>query len=82
MKNFSKILAYMRGCPDHTATKKELVAKFGGVYYCNGDKHLGAVLSRMVRSGHLVRIKPGVYKVGYRAMRLYKTQQNTSLFEK
>lgn len=72
----------MRGCPDHTATKKELVAKFGGVYYCNGSKHLGEVLSRMVKSGHLIRIKPGVYKVENRAMRLCKPQQETTIFEK
>lgn len=32
-------------------------------HYCNGDKHVGAVLSRMVKAGILERVKPGVFNL-------------------
>ncbi len=32
-------------------------------YYCNGSKHLGAILSRMVKSRQVIRIKPGVFRI-------------------
>lgn len=45
-------------------TKKEVVEMYGGSYYCGADNHLGAMLSRMVKAGLLVREKPGVFVVG------------------
>lgn len=45
------------------ATKKEIV-QFADHYYCNGDKHVGDRLNRMVAAGFLVRVKKGVYKPG------------------
>ena len=45
-------------------TKSEAVARFGVEYYHNGAFHVGERLSRMVKSGHLVRVQRGVYKVG------------------
>jgi hypothetical protein len=36
--------------------------KFG--YYRNGRKHFSALLSRMVASGLITRIKPGIFKAG------------------
>lgn len=33
-------------------------------HYCNGDKHVGDCLSRMVKSGLLIRVKPGVFITG------------------
>ena len=45
-------------------TKADIVAKLGGNYYCNGDKHVGDRISRMVKSGLLIRLKPGLYKIG------------------
>lgn len=33
-------------------------------HYANGEKHVGEVLSRMVKSGILIRIKPGFFKLG------------------
>lgn len=45
-------------------TKQEAVKAFGGGYHCNGDKHVGDRLSRMVNSGLLERISPGKYKIG------------------
>lgn len=47
-----------------TITKKEIVEMYEHLYFCNGDKHLGDILSRMVKSGLLIREKPGVFKVG------------------
>lgn len=46
-----------------TITKKEVVAMYGRCYYHNGAKHLGDILSRMVKGGLLIREKPGVFKV-------------------
>ena len=45
-------------------TKKEAVQLIGGKYFCNADKHVGDVLSRMVKSGLLKRIKNGVFELG------------------
>lgn len=47
-----------------TITKKEIVEMYGGQYHCGADNHLGAMLSRMVKSGLLIREKPGVFIVG------------------
>lgn len=45
------------------ATKKE-ISEIADNYYCNGEKHVGDRLSRMVKAGLLVRLKKGVFKVG------------------
>ncbi len=47
-----------------SVTKKQVVSAFGRQYYCNGEKHVGDRLSRMVKSGLLIRIKPGVFEAG------------------
>jgi predicted transcriptional regulator of viral defense system len=47
-----------------TATKADIVALDGGQYYCNANKHIGDRLSRMVNSGMLERVKPGVFRIG------------------
>jgi predicted transcriptional regulator of viral defense system len=31
-------------------------------YYCNGEKHLGNILSRMVKKGTIERVKKGTFK--------------------
>lgn len=46
------------------ATKTQVVKEIGINYYCNGDKHVGQRLSRMVNAGLLIRVKPGVFKIG------------------
>ena len=45
-------------------TKAKVVESIGGNYYCNGDKHVGDRLPRMVKAGMLIRVKPGVFKLG------------------
>lgn len=42
-------------------TKKEAVKLIGGYYFYNAEKHVGDVLTRMVRSRLIERIKPGLY---------------------
>lgn len=45
------------------ATKKE-ISEIADCYYCNGEKHVGDRLTRMVKAGLLIRVKNGVYKPG------------------
>lgn len=45
-------------------TKKEAIDLIGDRYYFNADKYVGEVLSRMVKAQFLIRIKPGVFKIG------------------
>lgn len=45
------------------ATKAE-ICKISDRYFCNGSKHVGERLSRMVKSGMLIRVKNGVYRLG------------------
>lgn len=47
-----------------TITKKQVVESYRHCYFHNGAKHLGDILSRMVKSGLLIREKPGVFKMG------------------
>lgn len=49
---------------DNRITKKEAVSLIDRWYYCNADKHVGDVLSRMVNSGLLTRESPGKFLVG------------------
>lgn len=44
-------------------TKKQAVDLIGGSYYHNGAKYVGEILSRLVGSQALKRIKPGLYEV-------------------
>lgn len=45
-------------------TKKQVVENFGHWYYANSSFHIGNLLSRMVKTELLVRIKPGVFNLG------------------
>jgi hypothetical protein len=44
-----------------TLTLRDAVRFFGQHYYSNAERHTGAMLSRMVRRGLLVRDRRGVY---------------------
>lgn len=57
-----KVLDY---CQSHEGkiTKKEAMTLIN-TYYANGKKHVGDVLSRMVKAGLLIREKPGHFKMG------------------
>lgn len=45
-------------------TSKRANEMLAGYYYRNGEKYVGEILSRMVKSGKLVRIKPGLFELG------------------
>jgi len=46
---------------DKVLSKKQIKEISGISYYCNTDKHLGQILTRMVRNKTLLRIKKGFY---------------------
>lgn len=53
--------------PDRVISKKEITETLGGSYYYNASKHLGDIIGRLIKSGHLSRVKPGLYKLEHRA---------------
>jgi len=52
-----------------TATKGQIVEAHRSKYFCNASHHIGAVLSRMVNSGFLIRPRRGVYSIASAAGR-------------
>jgi predicted transcriptional regulator of viral defense system len=48
---------------DGCLTKKQADEEIGAKYYCNAEKHVGDVLSRMVNSGILLRLAPGKFVI-------------------
>lgn len=44
-------------------TLKEAVHLVGGDIYANAEKHVGSILSNMVKRGMLIRVKPGTFKL-------------------
>jgi predicted transcriptional regulator of viral defense system len=42
-------------------TTKECIEKYKTWYYANAKKYVGEALSRLVKSGKLVRVKQGVF---------------------
>lgn len=64
MDRQKEVLVCFNGDRDIQLTKQEIIEKAGLHYYHNTDKHAGDVLSRMVKSGLLVRVKKGVFRLG------------------
>jgi len=58
--NQRKIVEYARQ-NDNTITKRQACDLIP--FYINTEKHVGDILSRMVKSGMLIRVKLGVYKL-------------------
>ena len=48
---------------ENKITKTEAFELIGGCYYCNASKHVGDVLSRMVKSKLLNRVKNGSFEI-------------------
>lgn len=44
-------------------TAAQACERFAGNYYCNGEKHVGDAVRRMVNAGFLRRVKNGVYAI-------------------
>jgi hypothetical protein len=57
----SVILSALRHQPEITLA--EAVKLIGGNLYCNAEKHVGALLSNMVKRGMIERVKPGVFRL-------------------
>ena len=47
---------------EEVLSKKQIKEMTGISYYYNTDKHLGDVLSRMVKNGLLIRVRKGYFK--------------------
>lgn len=62
-----------------TLTSKQVQEEFVHNYHSNGERHLGAILSRMVAANLLVRVKKGVFTVGTGKKPKPATQPNTAL---
>lgn len=56
-----QVLDYLRKVDQ--ATLLEINCGITHKYYANGSKHLGAVLSRLVKRGLVERVKKGVFKL-------------------
>ena len=48
---------------DGKTTKAEAVILLQSQYYCNAEKYVGDILSRMVRIGLIDRVKNGVFEI-------------------
>ena len=72
-----KVLAYCRA-HDGKITKKEAMTIID-THYCNGEKHVGEVLSRMVKAGLLTREKPGHFTIG-KGRQVPEPENQTKLF--
>lgn len=59
MTHPQEIIEYLKTVD--TAKKKDIYDNVKFSYYHNWEKHLGDVLSRMVKSGKIIRVKTGVY---------------------
>ena len=56
------ILAYVR---EHgQITTKVANQMLSAFYYANHEKYVGEILTKMVRSGKLIRVSTGIYKLG------------------
>lgn len=55
------ILTYLHTV--ESATLEELYNISDYSYYYNWQKHFGQVMSRLVKSGKVVRVKPGVFRI-------------------
>ena len=61
MNKQTEVLNYLRSVPGASITEIYQSVSFG--YYNNANKHLGALLSRMVKAGKITRIKKGLYSI-------------------
>ena len=60
MNKQQEIEMYLSKVP--CATIDEIYANVSFSYYCNANKHLGAILSRMVKDGKIARVKKGLFR--------------------
>lgn len=66
MNHQQNILRYLQTVEQ--ATLVEIGKGTGISYYCNTEKHLGAVMSRMVKRNMVERVKPGTFRMKHKPM--------------
>lgn len=64
MDRAKDVLKFFNGDKTKEYSKQEIIKGAGLYYYHNGNKHAGDVLSRMVKSRLLIRVRKGVFKLG------------------
>lgn len=77
MRRSDEIFQYLRTV--ESATLEEIYQNVSFGYYHNAHKHLGSVLSNMVKNGKIERIKKGVFKV---STYVKKSKQESELQQK
>ncbi len=74
-----KVLTFINESEDNQITLKQAMGIID-THYCNGEKHVGNTLSRMVKSGLLERVKPGVFIAGKGMKEIKSSSNQTNLF--
>lgn len=64
MERQKQVLKAFNNDKDLILSKSDIKQISGIGYYRNTDKHLGDVLSRMVKNGSLIRVKRGYFQLG------------------
>lgn len=57
------MIDFIRSGTNQSRTSAELINEFGVEYYRHGEKYVGERLATLIRSGHVVRVKKGLYTV-------------------
>jgi hypothetical protein len=57
-----EVLAHVRTVEQ--AVIHEIYRAVSFSYYCNYEKYIGEICSRLVEDGHITRVKRGVFKLG------------------
>ena len=66
---------------ENCITKKQAVDLIGHYYFYNSQKYVGEVLSRMVKSKFLTRIKNGLYQINDKRTETVKNIVNPNQLE-
>ncbi len=64
MKRQRQILEVFGNDRELTLTKQEIIERSGITFYHDTSRNIGYILSRMIKSGKLIRTSKGVYKLG------------------
>jgi pantoate kinase len=65
-----------------SATLRELYENSDYSYYANWRKHFGDVMSRLIKQGFVVRVKPGVFRLNEsRKMPVKPIEENPNQIE-
>ena len=61
MNHQTTIINYLKTV--ETATLSNIYNNIDKSYYANWQKHVGAIMSRLVKGGKVIRVKKGVFKL-------------------